>query len=163
MVADDEESPGLTARAMTAHRDMRRWMKKALASRSEKRERNCGCDSIRALALACPHAVYRRRTVGDRQQRRRTGTASCGSGTQKLLVRRFRLRRRTCSRHVQSDWIGQAQRSRSGVLPSHRPGPDRQPSHQPNRRTPAMEPRPDFTDSILPSRLDTLIRCPPKR
>ena len=28
-------------------------------------ERNCGCDSIRALALACPHAVYRRRTVGD--------------------------------------------------------------------------------------------------
>ncbi len=51
-------------------------------------ERNHECDSIRALAMACSHALRRRLTVGDRQQRGRTGTAGCGSWTQKLLIRR---------------------------------------------------------------------------
>jgi hypothetical protein len=49
--------------------------------------------------------------------------------------------------------IGSSEWPRSGVLSPHCAGPDRRPSHQPHRRTPAMEPRPDLTDSILSGRL----------
>src|ERR1035438_4093500 len=54
-------------------------------------------------------------------------------------------------------------KGRPGALSPHRAGPDRRPSHQPHRGTPALESCPVLSDSILPSRLDTLFRCPPKR
>ena len=150
------------ARAKPLLDDVRKWMEKALRSLSAKSE-TAGCDSICALAMACPHALHRRWAVGDRQQRGRASAAGRGSWTEELPICRFRLRWRTCRRHVQPDRIGQAERPRSGVLSPHRLVPDRRPSHQPHRRTPALEPRPVYTDPILPSRLDTLIRCPPKR
>src|ERR1039458_519705 len=104
-----------------------------------REERNRGCDSIRALALACPYPIHRRRTAGDRQQRGRKGAARCSSWTEKLPIRRFRLRWRTCRRDVQPDRIGQAERSRSGVLPAHCLVPDPGPPHQPHRGAPALD------------------------
>src|ERR1039458_2180612 len=120
-----------------------------------REERNRGCDSIRALALACPYPIHRRRTAGDRQQRGRKGAARCSSWTEKLPIRRFRLRWRTCRRDVQPDRIGQAERSRSGVLPAHCLVPDPGPPHQPHRGAPALGSRPVPPDPVLPGSLPT--------
>ena len=141
--------------------ELRRWMEKALRSLViEERDRRR--DPIRALALACSHALHRRWPVGDRQQRRRTGAACRRSWTEELLVCRIRLRRRACRRHVHLDRLGQAQRTRSGALPPHSAGADRRPSHQPHPGSAALEPRSLTPNPRFPSRLDTLIRCPPK-
>src|ERR1035437_8861624 len=124
-------------------------------------ERNRGCDSICALALACPHTLHRRRTAGDRQQRGRKSPACRGSWTKELLIRRLRLRWRTCRRQVQPDRSGETGRARSGTLSPHRPGPERGPSHQTHRGTAALESRPVLTHAILPGRLERVTK-PPK-
>jgi len=89
--------------------------------------------------------------------------ADLGARTNELPVCRIRLRRTTCRRHVQPDRIGQTQRTRSGTLSPHRVGPDRRPSNQPHRRTPALESLPACIDPIPAGRLNTLIRCPRRR
>src|ERR1019366_4174365 len=125
-------------------------------------ERNWGCDPICALALACPHALYQRRTAGDRQQRGRTGAACRRSWTKELFVRGVRLRRRTCRCHVQPHRISKTEWTRSGALSSHCARPDRRPSRQPHRGTSALESGTLPSEPILTSRLDTLLRCPLK-
>ena len=62
--------------------------------------RHCGCNPLRALALACAEPLCRRWTSRDRQQRRRTGTAGGRARSQELPLRRLRRRRRTRRRHV---------------------------------------------------------------
>ena len=63
-----------------------------------------------ARTVAGADALLRRRSLGNRQQRRRTGAARGRAGPEELLVRRFRHRRRACCRHLQLDRIGQTQR-----------------------------------------------------
>ena len=59
-------------------------------------ERDCRRDPLRARTLACLCALHRRWAARDRQQRRRTGLASGRLRTEKLPLRRIRLRRRRC-------------------------------------------------------------------
>ena len=72
------------ARARPLLDDLRNWMEKALRSLSVE-ERDCGCDPICALALACPHTLHRRWPARDRQQRRRTGAAAVALGRKNFL------------------------------------------------------------------------------
>jgi transposase len=87
-------------------------------------ERNRGCDPLRALALARPHALRRRWTAGDRQQRGRTCAARRGSWRKNYLFAGSDAGGDRAAAIYSAYWLGQAQRPRSGTLPPHRASPD---------------------------------------
>src|SRR5260370_22955419 len=58
-------------------------------------ERDCGCDPLCALALACAHTLCRRWAVGDRQLGCRTGASRRRPRTQELPFLWLELGRRT--------------------------------------------------------------------
>src|SRR6201998_508499 len=126
-------------------------------------ERDCGCDSICALTLACSHPLHRRRLARDRQQCRGTGTQSCRSWKEKLPVCRIRLWRRTRRLHVHPDRLSQAQRTRSGTLPAHRPGANRRSSHLPDTGSAALEPGSLTPGPLFSGRLRHTHQVPTKK
>jgi hypothetical protein len=73
------------------------------------------------------------------QQRRRTLVARRGPRPQELPVRRIGCRRGAGGGYLQPDWFGETQRPRSRSLSARGPHPHRRPSHQPHRRTSALE------------------------
>ena len=98
-----------------------------------------GGDSLCAVALGRADTLYRRWTHRDRQQRRRTLVARRGPGPQELPVCWIGCGRRACRYDLRPDWFGKTQRPQSRSLSARGADPYPRPSHQPHRRTAALE------------------------
>ncbi len=119
--------------------DLRGWMEKALRNLSSKSE----------TAAAIRYAASRWRALTrftddgaleiDNSAAERALRAVC-SWSKELLIRGIRRRRRTCRCHVQPHRLGEAERARSGALPSNCVGANRRSSGEPHPGPPAMEP-----------------------
>src|SRR5215469_4495733 len=101
---------------------------------------DCG-DPLCADVVGGVDPVLRRWSLGDRQQCRRTCFARSYSGTEELSFCRFRCRRRARGRYLQSDRLSEAQRSRSGGIPTRGADSHCRSPHQPHRGTPSLEHR----------------------
>src|SRR5260370_39331235 len=79
-------------------------------------ERDCGCDPLCALALACAQPLRRRWTVGDRQLGGRTGASRRRPRTQELPFLWLELRRGTSCRNLLAGPIGGTPWTRTPTL-----------------------------------------------
>lgn len=87
------------ARAVPLLDDMKRWFEATLATLSVKSDTTQG-DSVRAESLASAHLLLQRRARRNRQPDRGASPARRRPRQTELLVRRRRLRWRTCCRDV---------------------------------------------------------------
>ena len=119
---------------------LRQWFEEILSKLSRKSETTAAIRYalVRWDALT---ALYRRWTHRDRQQRRRTLVARRGPGPKKLFVRGVGCGRGARSSHLQPDRFGETQWPRSRSLSARDAHPYCRLSHQPHRRTFAVEPQ----------------------
>jgi hypothetical protein len=121
-------------------------------------ERNRGCDPTRALAMACPHLMMACWRFDNSAAER--ALCAVAFGRKNYLFAGFdRGGERAAAIY---SLIGSAKLN--GLDPeSHLSTVLSQIADQSHRGSPSLEPSSVFMDLMLPSRLDTLIRCPQKR
>ena len=118
---------------------LRQWFEETIPKLSRKSDTT---SAIRyALGLTSTDAPLRRRSVGDRQQQRRTRFARCGSRKKELLVCWFGPWRRASDCSLQPDCHCEAERMRPRRISAECFVAHLRSSDQPDCRTPAVESR----------------------